>query len=212
MDAAFQLIDVPSISSQHPIAWIGNALQPADAALLIVDLSEPGCVERTIEVIELLRSKRIHLIAEWPKDDPDPEADDNDMFATLLPTLLVANKADLLEDPIGELEVLEELSGVDFPMIGVSAKTGDGLENLGEWLFEHLGVVRVYTKLPGKEPDMGTPFTIRTGGTVIDVAFQVHKDVAHNLKYARVWGKESFDGQQVGKDHELIDGDVVELH
>lgn len=211
-DASFQLIDLPSISREHPIAWIGNALQPADAALLIVDLSEPGCVERTIEVIELLRNKRIHLIADWPNEVQDPEADDEDMFATLLPTLLVANKSDLLDDPIGELEVLEELSGVDFPTIAVSAETGDGFENLGHWLFEHLGVVRVYTKLPGKDPDRGTPFTIRHGQTVLDVAFQVHKDVAHNLKYARVWGSDSFDGQQVGKDHVLIDGDVVELH
>jgi len=211
-DATFQLIDLPSISHEHPIAWIGNALQPAEAALLVVDLSQPGCVERTIEVVNLLRAKRVHLIADWPKDVTEPEADDDDMFATLLPTLLVANKSDLIDDPIGELEVLEELSGVDFPMIAVSAETGAGFDDLGQWLFDHLGVVRVYTKLPGAEPDMGTPFTIRTGETVLDVAFQVHKDVAASLKYARVWGKTAFDGQQVGKDHVLIDGDVVELH
>ncbi len=213
LDAAFQLIDLPSISSQHPIAWIGNALQPADACLLVVDLSEPGCVERTIEVCELLRSKRIYLIAPWPGDGEVPDFDDeDDVFATLLPTLLVANKSDLIADPIGELEVLEELSGIDFPMLAVSAKTGEGLGSLGDWLFAHLGIVRVYTKLPGKEPDLGTPFTIRQGQTVLDVATQIHKDVARDLKYARVWGADSFDGQQVGREHVLVDGDVVELH
>ena len=31
-------------------------------------------------------------------------------------------------------------------------------------------------------------------------------------KYARVWGKSGFDGQHVGRDHPLADGDVVELH
>lgn len=210
-DAAFQLVDLPSVSSQHPIAWMGNALQPADAGLLVVDLSQPGCVELTIEVVELLRSKRIHMIAQWPEDGVDADPDD-DIFAKLLPTLLVANKSDLIDDPLSELEVLEELSGVDFPTMAVSAKTGAGLDDLGGWLFRQLGVVRVYTKLPGKEPDLGTPFTIRHGQTVLDVAFQIHKDVAAQLKYARVWGTESFDGQQVGRDHVLVDGDVVELH
>lgn len=211
LDIAFQLIDLPSVSKVHPIPWLSNALQPADAALLVVDLSEPGCVERTVEVVELLRERRVHLIAEWSAHGEEND-DDDDVFATRLPTVLVANKADLLDDPMGELEVLEELCDLDLPAMAVSATTGAGLDRLGAFLFDHLGVVRVYTKLPGKEPDMGTPFTLRRGETVLDVAFQVHKDIAHNLKYARVWGEGSFDGQQVGRDHVLVDGDVIELH
>ncbi len=211
-DAAFQLIDLPSISSQHPIPWIANALQPAEGSLLVVDLSQPGTVEGLLEVLELLEAKRIFLQAQWPSDDAAPPPDDEDMFATRLPTLLVANKADLLTDPEGELEVLEELSEVDFPTLAVSATTGTGLDDLGAWLFEHLCVVRVYTKIPGKPPDMSKPFTIRRGETVLDVAAQVHRDVARDLKYARVWGTASFEGQQVGRDHTLIDGDVIELH
>ncbi len=170
-------------------------------------------MDRTIEVVETLRERRIHLTAQWPSDgDVTALVADDDVFATVLPALLIANKSDLIEDPGGELEVLEELSGVDFPTLAVSAETGEGLENLGEWLFEHLGIVRVYTKLPGEEPDRGEPFTIHKGQTVHDVATQIHKDVAANLKYARVWGAESFDGQQVGRDHVLVDGDVIELH
>lgn len=211
-DAAFQLIDLPSISTQHPIPWIANALQPAEGCLLVVDLSQPGTVERLIEVCELLKEKRVYFHARWPAEGEIPQTDDDDMFATRLPTLLVANKSDLLTDPEGELEVLEELSGVDFPTLAVSAETGDGLENLGAWLFEHLGVVRVYTKVPGKPPDRSKPFTVRHGDTVLHVAEQVHRDVARDLKFARVWGTGSFEGQQVGRDHVLIDGDVIELH
>ena len=40
----------------------------------------------------------------------------------------------------------------------------------------------------------------------------VHKDLARTLKFARIWGSATFDGQQVGRDHRLVDGDVVELH
>ena len=45
-----------------------------------------------------------------------------------------------------------------------------------------------------------------------DVARLVHKDLAHTLKYARVWGKSGIPGQHVGREHKLADGDVVELH
>jgi hypothetical protein len=72
--------------------------------------------------------------------------------------------------------------------------------------------VRVYTKVPGQAPRRDRPFTIRRGQTVADIARLVHKDPAHSLKYARVWGKSGFDGQHVGRDHPLADGDVVELH
>ncbi|MDX1434965.1 MAG: TGS domain-containing protein [Gammaproteobacteria bacterium] len=47
---------------------------------------------------------------------------------------------------------------------------------------------------------------------MLDVATLVHRDIAASLKYARLWGGGQFDGQQVGRDHPVSDGDVVELH
>jgi ribosome-interacting GTPase 1 len=44
------------------------------------------------------------------------------------------------------------------------------------------------------------------------MALLVHKDLARPLRYARVWGHAGFDGQQVGREHPVADGDVVELH
>ena len=43
-------------------------------------------------------------------------------------------------------------------------------------LFQGLGIVRVYTKAPSKPPDMGQPFTVRQGDTVLDVARLVAND------------------------------------
>ena len=40
----------------------------------------------------------------------------------------------------------------------------------------------------------------------------MHKDLAHSLKYARVWSKSGIPGQHVGREHPLLDGDIVELH
>jgi len=32
------------------------------------------------------------------------------------------------------------------------------------------------------------------------------------LRYARAWGEQVYDGQQVGPEHLVVDGDIVELH
>ena len=52
---------------------------------------------------------------------------------------------------------------------------------------------------------------MQRGGTVDDFAEKVHKDFVEQLKSARVWGHGVHDGQQVGRDHVLHDGDIVEL-
>lgn len=212
LDVAFQLIDQPSVAPEHPIAWIGNSLQQADGCLLVVDLASPGCVERVISLHEILRDRKIELTPRWPTDATGPGSVPDDPFTFTLPTLLVANKSDLLPDPTEELKVLEELADVAYPFMAVSAQTGDGLDRLGAWLFDALGVVRVYSKIPGEPPDDGAPYTARRGDTVADIALMVHREIASTLKYARVWGEGSFDGQQVGRDHEVVDGDILELH
>ncbi len=113
--------------------------------------------------------------------------------------------------PRGELEVFRELTGYGFPALVLSAVTGDGLERLGPFLFERLGVVRVYTKPPGGRPDLGRPFTVRRGDTVGDVAFLIHKELAEGLRFARLW-RDGIEGRQIGRDHPVEDGDVIELH
>jgi len=47
---------------------------------------------------------------------------------------------------------------------------------------------------------------------VLDFASQIHKDFVQNLKFARLWGKEKYDGQMVQRDYVLRDGDIIELH
>ncbi len=207
-DVHIQLVDLPPLSPQHPVAWIGNALQPADACMLVVDLGVAGCVEHVLVLHEMLRERRVELTASWDEDDDDEMAP----FTVLLPTVVVATKADAVPGIGEELAVFMELSGLDYPALCVSAETGAGIVELGRWLFERLGIVRVYTKLPGGHPDMGRPFTVRHGQTVLDVALLVHRDIAGSFKYARLWGGGEFDGQQVGADHVVADGDVIELH
>ena len=214
-DIHFQLVDLPPITRDHPVPWIVNALQPAGAALLVVDLSDPACLDRTAEIQTLLAEKRVSLLADWDAAlvPADPEARDYDPFAIRLPTLMVAAKSDLLDEPDEEIAVFKELGDLALPSVATSVETGTGLDSIGSFLFERLAIARVYTKTPGRPPDMGTPFTVRTGGTVHDVARLIHKDFARSLKYAKLWGRSGqFSGQQVGRDHRVNDGDIIEIH
>jgi ribosome-interacting GTPase 1 len=213
-DVHLQLVDLPPISAEHPVPWIGNALDSADGCLLMVDLCRAGCVEQVLALHEILGSRSVVLTSSWDEPTGRSEGDtsDFDPFTKVLPTLLVVTKADLMTDAAAEVEAFAELTGYDYPVLVVSTETGAGLDRIGPWLFDRLGVVRVYTKIPGKPPDMGRPFTVRRGQTVHDVAMLVHRDIAGSLRFARLWGAGAFDGQQIGKDHPMSDGDVVELH
>lgn len=214
-DIHIQLVDLPAVASEHPVGWMQATLQSADAALLVVDLAEPSCVEQIEDVHSVLRAKQVTLTERWdaPSTAPDDEAaSEGDPFALALPALLVANKSDLIDDIDAELEAFREVSGVRYPALAVSALSGHGLAEISAALFRQLGIVRVYTKTPGHPADKTRPFTLRRGQTVRDVARQVHKDLERTLHYARVWGHSGFDGQQVGAEHVLADRDIIELH
>ena len=128
------------------------------------------------------------------------------------PALLIGNQCDR-PGARENFEVLEELWRERFPQrLAVSAATGENLEALRRALFDLLGVVRVYTKQPGKKADLTAPYVLPRGATVRDVAARVHKDIAAHLKFARLWGGTRFDGQRVEREHVVDDQDVIELH
>jgi ribosome-interacting GTPase 1 len=234
----FQLVDLPAVASQDPQPWLTSALQSADACLLVIDLADPECLQHVASVQDELRGRKVSLATQWPADavpdsgatharpgegattsvagDPFASATspEEDVFALRLPALLVANKADRLERPERDVEVLAELEEPHFPVLLASAQTGLGLGELGPWLWRRLGLVRVYTKVPGRPVERDRPFTLRFGEqTVADAARLVHRDMARSLRFARVWGRSvAADGQHVGREHRLADGDVLELH
>jgi ribosome-interacting GTPase 1 len=212
-DLHFQLVDLPAVSPERPVSWLGSALEAADACLLVVALDDPDCPEQVESLHRVLRERRVELTHRWESGAELPDdMEAGDPFRLRLPTLLLANKADCVADPQAELQALLDVEGLSYPALAVSASTGLGLGELGPWLFDHLGLVRVYTKAPGRPAARDRPFVLRGGQAVEDVARLVHKDLARSLRYARVWGRSGFEGQHVGREHRLADGDVVELH
>jgi GTPase SAR1 family protein len=134
----FQLVDLPPISAEFMEPWYVNALRPADAAMLVVDLSDPECVEQVVAIRDWLDGKKVTLDEQWAgatvgevaagagrREDARQAGEDADEvpdpFRIHLPTLLVANKSDLDPDP-DDVRVLEELLGVRFPAVAVSLR------------------------------------------------------------------------------------------
>jgi ribosome-interacting GTPase 1 len=126
-------------------------------------------------------------------------------------TLLIGNKSDL-DLAEEDLNILKEFFAGQFEIHSISALLGSGIETLRGRIFEILEIIRIYSKPPGKKINLNDPFVLRKGSTVVDAAAMIHKDFAENLKFARIWGSEKFEGQMVHRDHLLQDGDVVEFH
>jgi hypothetical protein len=203
-DVRVQLIDLPPITADHYENFVTDVTRAADAAVLFLDLSDDDGVAATSAAVERLKAARRELV---PPGSPPP--DDPAVYA--LPTVLVANKADDEAADI-RLEIAREEFGTKYPLLAISAEKGGGLDALRKAVYDALGVMRIYTKQPGKPADMTSPFTPPVGATVAELAGKVHRDLEDAVKSARVWGTGVHDGQTVGRDHVLHDKDVVELH
>lgn len=205
-DVAVQLIDTPPITGDYLEGYLAGMIRGADVAVLVVDLSTDDGAEQADTVCRRLAQAKTFLVRQLPAiDDQDATG------VGYTQTLLAANKLDSA-GAADRLTVVDSLFGGQFPVFPVSAAAGTGLETLRQAIYESLHVIRVYSKLPSKPPEMQRPFTCPAGSTVIDVARLVHKDFAENLKYARLWGTGVFPGQPVKRDHALHDRDVIELH
>jgi uncharacterized protein len=203
-DVRVQLVDLPPVTADHYEHFITEITRAADAAVLFLDLADDDGSAATQATIDRLKQARRELVGSGVVSDDDPTT-------YHLKTLLVANKCDDEAADI-RLELAKEVFGNRFPLLLVSAEKSTGIEELRKAIYDLLGVMRIYTKQPGKPADMTSPFTCPIGSSVAELAGRVHKDFEEGLKSARVWGSGVHDGQTVGRDHILHDKDIVELH
>lgn len=204
-DCPFQLIDLPPVSEDFMDPATLGLVRGADLVLLVVDLASDNILEDTQAVLERFERGKTRLGRETMLDDED-------IGVSYTRTALILNKIDA-PDARERLQMLDEFLDIPFDRLEVSATEETGLDALRLHVFEKLEIVRVYTKHPKqKEPDMTKPFTVRRGDTLVEVAQNVHQDMASALKTARVWGQAVHDGTTVKPDYQPQDGDIVELH
>lgn len=203
-DVQVQLVDTPPLAVEPFDPVLVNIARNADVLLIVLDPVDPAALEHAEQVQRFLDRCRI-----IPVGRPIPE--ELRISGRVLPVHLVLNKVDL--EPDDEVAgMIHETAGRDLPMHRVSTTGGSGLEDLRAALYRILDVLRVYSKEPGKKPDMERPFVLKRGSTVMDLAAVIHKDVAATFRFARIWGSARFDGQPVERDHLLADRDIVEIH
>jgi len=124
--------------------------------------------------------------------------------------LIVLNKVDSIMP--SELDKLKNIiESLQIPFTYISAEKKENLEDLKEKIFKSLRLIRVYTQKDGVVSRK--PIVMNENTTVRELAERIHKDLARNMKYARIWGRSvRIQGQQVGSDHTLQDGDIVEIY
>ena len=123
------------------------------------------------------------------------------------PAMLAATRADEADDRAAA--ALAE-AFADLPVIRVSILDEASLDALRDAIWGLTGLLRVRLRHNAVIED--EPIALAPGATVADVADSVHHDLAAELTGARIWGASArFDGQRVGRDHAVADGDVVEI-
>jgi len=198
-----QLIDTPPFCEEYIDPEFLNLIRRVDLVLIMLDLhTDP--VQQLKFIYQELQENRIapqHLEGLIEVED----------FLLYVPSLVLVNKYDS-EEYEEHYQIFKELLDLDCPMLPVSTKTGYNIDAFKQTVFDMLGVIRVYSKAPGKEVDKTAPFVIEKGTVMGDFAGKVHKDFQEKLKSARIWGTSAdFPGQMVSRTHVLEDEDVVEL-
>lgn len=197
-----QLIDTPPMDREFVEPGLFDLIRRADIALLMVDLQgDPlGQMEDTLALLDE------HRIAPLSRRNDYS----HEVHMTFVPVILLVNKCD--DARMDELfEVCCELLEGEWLMLPVSVINSRNIEAFKRLIYDTLDIIRVYAKPPGEEADLDTPFVLKRGSTVLDMAEKIHRDFYDNLKSARVWGSSMFDGQMVQRDYVLQDGDIVEL-
>jgi small GTP-binding protein len=123
------------------------------------------------------------------------------------PALLAATKLD--EAGPDALEHLRHAIP-DLRVMGVSILDEASLEGFREAVWQLTGLLRVFTRRPGSVDE--DPLAVRAGATVADVAEALHGELGTTCRGGHVWGSSArFPGQLVGRDHQVVEDDVIEV-
>ncbi|KAI9217551.1 P-loop containing nucleoside triphosphate hydrolase protein [Blastocladiella britannica] len=124
-----------------------------------------------------------------------------------IPCIYVLNKIDQIS--IEELDIIYKIPHA----VPISSHHEWNFDDLLATMWKYLALVRVYTKPKGQAPDYSAPVVLKgTASTVEDFCNNIHKAILENFSHALVWGRSvKHQPQKVGKEHVLLDEDVVSI-
>jgi len=201
-DIQIQLVDMPPITADYSAPGQVGTYRNCDLIAIVIDLSD-DVVEQLSICMDFMESRNLLINAETLAHDDEGNALAKEAF-------IICTKSDIAQ--AAALDDLKQLCERPLELIEISTATGAGLEELAATFYCLLKIIRVYAKPPGKPADMTEPFTLPVGSTVMDLAVQIHRQLAEKLKSAKIWGTGVYDGQNVQRNHVLNDKDIIELH
>jgi hypothetical protein len=201
-DVQIQLVDMPPITADYSAPGQVGTYRNCDLIAIVIDLSADVAGQMRI-CLDFLESRNLLI---------DEHTSTADSLGNVLgkKAVCLCTKCDIAKP--GALEVLKQSCKYPFEFVEISTETGEGLGKLPPLFFSSLGIIRIYAKPPGEKPDMNEPFTLPVGSTVSDLATAIHRELADKLKFAKIWGTNVYQGQNVQKNHVLTDKDIIELH
>jgi len=124
-----------------------------------------------------------------------------------VPCLYVMNKIDQIT--IEELDIFAEVPH----HVPICAHHEWNLDGLADMIWKYMSLLRIYTKPKGQIPDYTAPVILPDGkNTIEEFCVRIHKTLLAQFKVALVWGQSvKHNPQRCGKDHRLMDEDVVQI-
>ncbi len=201
-DINIQLIDLPPISVEYDEQFIYNIIRLTDLVIVLLDLSSSDIKADYKLIREILNEHNIFLTRDGERRPQGTEAYKS--------TLIIGTKYDIAH--FSPKDINSVIIEKDIPIISLSIEENYGIEKFVETVFNRLEIIRIYTKAPGQKKDFGKPYILHKGANVYDAAKAIHKELAENMKYARIWSSNKYDGQRVDREYILNDGDIIEIH
>ncbi|KAJ2155993.1 GTP-binding protein rbg1 [Coemansia sp. RSA 552] len=124
-----------------------------------------------------------------------------------IPAVYVLNKIDQIS--IEELDLIYKIPHA----VPVSAHHEWNFDELLEKMWAYLNLVRIYTKPRGQMPDYSAPVVLkRDRASILDFCNAIHRGILKEFSHGLVWGSSvKHNPQKVGKEHVLLDEDVVSI-
>jgi len=199
-----ELVDLPPLPD-GPLARLSyasglkEAVLNADLLLVVVDLTGDVVAARDAvdSALADLGVKRLAIEdgGKAPADGPKAK-----------PAVAVGTRSDAAPD--GALDGLR----ATFPDAVGHPLGPDGKRRLAEALCSCLGKIIVIAREPDA-PEEPLAYAVDSGASVLDLADAIHHELGRSARKAKIWGASAkFDGQEVGVDHVLRQGDVVEIY
>ncbi|MFW9807566.1 MAG: GTPase [Candidatus Thorarchaeota archaeon] len=165
------------------------------------------------EVKEYLKARKItNIIVRIQKPATFEQLIDSmDASVAYVRAMIVATKGDS-QGSEAKFKELEEKYSNRFDIIPISAEKQENLDGMSWAFYEHLDILRVYTKIPGKKRE-NRPIVLPEGSVVEDAAMKIHKELFVERFRSAVIIRENnkIKRRTVGLNYPLEDGDVLQL-